>query len=187
VNVFFCKNKAESSNFSTAPRIIHNWVGRLVTRCMLAKDTAWLSIWMRVPHLFVFDCTNVPMYSKLFHSLVLLPAAWKAYLSARIMASVFHRQHIIHQSGHSSSSCKLQAASCKRRLEELEHAQNHRLFTGKVCSLSCLCGMIVLSKYVRAVVVRMIWKNKTGSTRGCFLCFVCVCVSCVCVCVCVCV
>ena len=111
MNVFFCKNKAESSNFSTAPRIIHNWVGRFVTRCMLAKDTAWLSIWMRVPHLFVFDCTNVPMYSKLFHSLVLLPAAWKADLSARIMASVFHRQPIIHQSGHSSSSCKLQAAS----------------------------------------------------------------------------
>jgi hypothetical protein len=42
-----------------------------------------------------------------------------------------------------------------------------------------LCGMIVLSKYVRAVVVRMRRKNKTGSTRGWFLCFVCVCVSCV--------
>jgi len=38
------------------------------------------------------------------------------------MASVFHRQPIIHQSGHSSSSCKLQAASDdSSQLEENMH------------------------------------------------------------------
>ena len=183
MNVFFCKNKAESSNFSTAPRIIHNWVGRLVTRCMLAKDTAWLSIWMRVPHLFVFDCTNVPMYSKLFHSLVLLPAAWKAYLSARIMASVFHRQHIIHQSGHSSSSCKLQAASCKRRLEELTCTKSPPFYwqsmqpfmlvrydsVVKVCT--CRCRQNDMKKQDRK------------HTRLLPLFCLCMCVVCVCVCV----
>lgn len=89
-----------------------------------------------------------------------------------------------HHSPERPQQQQLQAASCKLQATTRgEHAQNHRLFTGKVCSLSCLCGMIVLSKYVRAVVVRMRRKNKTGSTRGCFLCFVCVCVSCVCVCV----
>ena len=150
---------------------------------MLAKATAWLSIWMRVPHLFVFDCTNVPMYSKLFNSLVLLPAAWKAYLSARIMASVFHRQHIIHQSGHSSSSCKLQAASDDSRRTCTKsppfYWQSMQPFmlvrydsVVKVCTCRC----------------RQNDKKKTrqeAHAAASFVLFVYVCRVCVCVCVCV--